>query len=158
MDKKKQFSIDILNGFVNIIITDVANKYLKKLKKDKKNPHKLIENYLDNAVCLTEENVKIWNVNKHINVMEDELKEEFNEIIKQDEEYELIVNELNFAFNLIKYEKIQIKVLNSLYEEFIKFNDKQKNEIIELEEEKINFSSIMKKVNRKKITSALSYF
>lgn len=160
MNNKKQFSIEILNSFANIIISDVANKYLKKLKKDKKNPHKLIENYLDKAVFLSQEDIKIWVVQDRISVMKDEIKSEFDQIVKQEKEYEDLVKELNFAFNLIKYEEVQIKVLKSIYDDFIRFNveeNKLKNDF-KFEERSNNFNSVIRKVNRKKLTSSLSYF
>lgn len=161
MDSKKQFSIEILNSFINIIITDVADKYLKKLKKDKKNPHKLIENYLDQAVFLTEQEVKILEFNKqNIDPMDSSVKNEFITLLHQDKEYEDLVKELNFAFNIIKHEELQFKVLNSLYDTFIELNKKENNKI-EAKNESIIFSSVIKskKFNHyKKMNNELNCF
>lgn len=162
MNKVKQFSIEILNDFVNILITDVSNKYLKKLKKDKKNPHKLIEDYLDQAVILSEKGIIIWN-NNHISTMNDEIRGEFNYWIEQDKEYKNLVNELNFAFNLIKSEKLQFKVLNSLYETFNKSSvNENVCEYKKYKNTNINFdinSVLRKEFNKnKKIMNELNYF
>lgn len=125
----------ILSNVINILILNIADEYLIKLKKDKKNPPKLIQDYLNKSVILTEKKIKIKNINSKIQVMNEETSSEFKKILEENKEYEELVKKLNFVFNLIKSEDLQKKVVDEIYNDFIKF--KEKNETIKKQKERI---------------------
>ncbi|WP_342217547.1 hypothetical protein [Spiroplasma endosymbiont of Amphimallon solstitiale] len=133
-----------LGAIIDIVIIEIAEKYLDLLKKDKgKDVPELILNYLDKSVILTKKNIKI---KKYKNKINDFSEKEINDIhifLEKNTKYKNLFEELNFIFNFIKNEDLQIDVFNYWYNNF--FLDWKNNEFKKNREQQINNNSIINK-------------
>lgn len=142
---------EILNGFVNMIISDVAQKYFLKLKEERKKPPKLIEEYLDDSVYLLQKykKIEISKMKNIINDLNQREQNEFKKIFETDKEYEFLCKELNFAYLLMVDEQLQEKTLELLYNNVYEIKILIDQEIVT--KRQININSVMEQSDKRKI-------
>lgn len=153
-----QVNFEILNDFVNVIIMDVAKKYLLKLKKDTNKPPMLIKNYLDKSIFLLQK-YKTLEISKMKNTISDfntKEQQEFNKLFKEYQEYQELCQELNFAFILMIDEELQNKTLNLLYKNIYELKFLVEDEKI-ITKKQVDINSVIKQSNKKKINKLHFY-
>ncbi|MCL8210785.1 hypothetical protein LT336_00529 [Spiroplasma sp. JKS002671] len=155
---KKKINSEILNNFINLIIIDVATKYLLKLKKEKNKPPKLIENYLTKAIYLLNkyETISISKMKNTIKDINEKEQKEFALLFTTYKEYEWLCKELNFAYLIMIDEDLQNKTLNLLYDNIYEIKFLFDNEKI-ITKEQIDINSVIKNSNTEKINE-LHYY
>lgn len=149
---KNKINFEILNGFINMIIIDVAQKYLIKIKETNVKPPKLIENYLDEAIFLLKEYkpIEISQIKNNVHYMSEDEQEEFKRLFKEDKEYEDLCKELNFAYLLTIDKEIQKKTITLLYNNIYEIKLLWADEKISSKKQ-INIAGVIEKSNKNKI-------
>lgn len=113
--KKKK----ILNNIVNILIIDIADEYLVKLKQSENKPPIEIQEYLNQAVYLAQKRVKIKKTCDRVYKHDDAKAIEFNKIVRENKEYKSLVFQFNFVLALIKEVELQEQVVNKIYDDYL---------------------------------------
>lgn len=147
----QKINCEILNDFINMIVMDVAQKYVFKLKNEKKKPPKLIEEYLDEAILLIKK-YQTLEISKMKNTIVDiDTKQQlvFNQLFLEDQEYEWLCKELNFAYLLIIDESLQDKTLDLLYDNVYEYKILVNQDLITKKQIKID--NVIKCSNEEKI-------
>ncbi|WP_250135884.1 hypothetical protein [Spiroplasma attinicola] len=157
MIMQDKIDFEILNGFISMVIMTVAQKYVDKLKKDKKMPPKFVESYLDSSVFLLKKYhpIEISKVKNTIDSINEEEQKAFDEFFKEDKEYEFLCKELNFAFLLMIDEKLQVKTLNLIYDNIYEYKILINQELIT--KKQIDIEKVIEKANQKKITKLQNF-
>lgn len=107
-----------LNHLVSNLLINVADEYLTKLKKDKKNPPLEIQRFLNNSVYLTEQKINIKKINNKIVKRSDKETKEFVKVMKENEDYKDLIIKFAFTLALIKDEELQERVIDKIYKDF----------------------------------------
>lgn len=142
--------VKVINNFLNLWVTELANKYLNKIKYHfKKNEvDEIVLKYLDNSVYLSVEKIDIKNNkrNKSIKKMNSKELIKFKKATEKQNSYSKMFKELSYIYAIIKEEELQINLFNMLY------NSYNKNE------EKINEKDIYKKISIELLTKNQNLF
>lgn len=146
-----QINLEILNGFINMIIMDVAQKYIFSLKNERKQPPKLIEQYLEDSVLLLKkfQKVEISKIKDTIDDINKDEQKEFKKLFEEYPEYELLCKELNFAYLLMVDHDLQEKTIDLLYDNIYEYHILIDQEIIT--KRQISINKVMEKSNKKKV-------
>ncbi|MBE4704430.1 hypothetical protein [Spiroplasma platyhelix] len=149
MNKKIDFKI--LNAFINMIIMDVAQKYILKLKEERKKPPKLIEDYLDKSVLLLNKYkpLEISKMKNTIGNIDKEEQDKFNKLFEEHKDYEWLCKELNFAFLLMIDKELQEKTLVLIYDNVYEYKFLINQEIIN--KKIVDINKVIEKSNKNKI-------
>lgn len=127
----KKLKTKVLNNFLNLLAINLADTYLKTLKKYKsKDADELVLNFLDQIVYLVDEQIDITNVknNARISKMNTKQKEKFNHALEKDIKYKKMCSKLNFIYRVIKEEITQEQLFTNIYQ----FYEKYDHEVLEL--------------------------
>lgn len=154
---QNKIDFEILNGFINMVIMTVAQKYVDKLKKDKKMPPKFVESYLDSSVFLLKkyQPIEISRVKNTIASINEEEQKAFDAFFQEDKEYEFLCKELNFAFLLMIDKKLQEKTLSLIYDNIYEYKILINQELIT--KKQIDIEKVIEKANQKKITKLQNF-
>lgn len=144
----KKLKLSVLNRLINILILDLADKYIEKLKNYKAGdaPEKILK-YLDSAVYFSTKYLKlnddINESNNEINlksglcVMSRSQKREFKRALKKSKDYKILFYQLNFIYCLFKYVELQEQIFHELYVKFI--NNENKEKLVSLKDEQYDY-------------------
>lgn len=124
--KLNKLQVRVINNFLNLLVVEIANNYLDKLKNFRADEvDEIVLKFLDNSIFLAQEKIDIMNEERNSSIVKMSNKEikKFEKATSKRNSYSNLFKMLNFIYIVIKEEEEQKILFNNLYSWYDKRED-----------------------------------